>query len=101
MIAYGNVCLRQFPKTERYVMAARIRGDMYDLLELIVAANKHYYKKTTLQEIDTKLEALRSLLRVAVREDMKYLPPDKWANWAEMLNEIGRMLGGWFKSLTQ
>ncbi|MFU0784482.1 MAG: hypothetical protein ACFWT2_15535 [Thermoanaerobacterium thermosaccharolyticum] len=45
MILYGNICLKQFPKHEKHVMAADIRKSMYKLLELIVRANKKYYKK--------------------------------------------------------
>ncbi|WP_427340592.1 hypothetical protein, partial [Caloranaerobacter sp. DY30410] len=52
MILYGNVCLKQFPKHEKHVLAADIRRTMYNLLQLIIRANKKYHKKTTLQEID-------------------------------------------------
>lgn len=48
MIQYGYICLRQFPKSEKYTLAAEIKQSMYRLLKLIITANKRYYKKTTL-----------------------------------------------------
>jgi hypothetical protein len=35
MILYGNICLKQFPKSERYALAADIKNSMYRLLQLI------------------------------------------------------------------
>lgn len=98
MILYGNICLKQFPKYEKHVMAADIRNSMYRLLELIVRANKKYYKKTTLQDIDIELEVLRTYIRLAADPQLRYLPIRKYENWSKMLNEIGRMLGGWMKA---
>ncbi len=99
MILYGNVCLKQFPKHERHVMAADIRESMYRLLGLIVRANKKYHKKTTLQDIDIELEVLRTYIRLAADPQLRYLPIRKYENWSKMLNEIGRMLGGWMKAV--
>lgn len=56
MIEYGYVALRQFPKAERHVLAAEMRGSMWALLRLIVVCHKRYHKKTTLQELDTELD---------------------------------------------
>ncbi|NHM25476.1 MULTISPECIES: diversity-generating retroelement protein Avd [Desulfofundulus] len=97
MIAYGYTALRQFPKSERYTLAADIKKSMYRLLNLIIAANKKYYKKTTFQEMDVELDYLRSLIRLAMQ--LGFLPFKKYENWAAMLNEIGKMLGGWMKSM--
>lgn len=101
MIIYGNICLKQFPKAERYAMAADIRRCMYSLLGLVVAANKKYYKKNTLQDIDVELDTLRTFIRLAANKDLQYLSVEKYGNWAAKVDEIGRMLGGWFKSISQ
>ncbi len=101
MILYGNICLKQFPKSERYALAADIKNSMYRLLQLIVRANKKYYKKTTIEEIDIELDILRTLIRLAADQQLKYLPIKKYENWSKMLNEIGKMLGGWMKSIKQ
>lgn len=98
MILHGNVCLKQFPKHEKHVMSADIRKSMYALLQFAVRANKKYFKKTTLQDMDIELEVLRTLIRLSSDPKLKYLPIKKYENWSKMLNEIGRMLGGWIKS---
>lgn len=97
MISYGYVALRQFPKFERFVLGAEMRQSMWGLLRLIVVCNKRYFKKTTLQELDAELDLLRSQVRIA--KDLGYLDFKKYEHWAMLNDEIGRMLGGWIKSL--
>lgn len=101
MIIYGNICLKNFPKSERYALAADIKKSMYELLRLLIEANKKYYKKTTIQQLDVELETLRIYIRLASDPKLMYLPLRKYENWAKMLNEIGRMIGGWLKSTRQ
>ena len=98
MIIYGNQCLKQFPKSERYALAADIKKSMYHLLRLLVEANKKYHKKTTIQQLDVELDLLRTYIRLAAEPSMKYLSFKKYEYWSKILNEIGRMIGGWVKS---
>ena len=97
MIRYGYIALRQFPKTERYTLAANIRNCMHDLLRLIITANKRYFKKTTIQDLDIELEILRSYIRLSYTAG--FLPFKKYEVWAKLINEIGCMVGGWIKSV--
>jgi four helix bundle protein len=99
MIAYGYVALRQFPKSERHVLSQEIRQSLWRLLRLIVVCNRRYYKKTTLQDLDAELDLLRSQVRMA--QSLGYLPFKKYEVWSRMLDEIGRMVGGWMKSVRQ
>lgn len=99
MIEYGYVALRQFPVFERHVLAAEMRGSMWGLLRLIVLCNKRYYKKTTLQDLDVELDLLRAQVRLA--KALGYLDFKKYEHWAKLNDEIGRMLGGWLKSIIQ
>jgi len=101
MIVYGNLCLNQYPKHEKHVLAAEIRKSMYSLLKLTITANKRYYKKTTIQELDVELDTLRTFLQVSADPSLKYLSMKKYENWSKMLNEIGRMIGGWIKSINK
>jgi hypothetical protein len=98
MILYGHICLKNFPKYEKHVMTADIRKSMYRLLQLTISANKKRDKKLLLNEIDAELDILRTLIRLASDEKLKYLSIKKYENWSKMLSEIGRMLGGWMKS---
>lgn len=97
MIAYGYNALRQFPKSEKHTLAAEIKRSMIRLLSLIIACNKKHYKKTTMQELDIELDVLRSYIRLAMT--LRFLPLKKYEIWSGQLNEIGRMIGGWFKSV--
>lgn len=56
MILYGNPQLKDFPKTERYVLAGDIRKTMYTMLEMAVRLEKKYHKKTTLQDLDIEVD---------------------------------------------
>ena len=71
--------------------------------EKAAKVEKKYYKKTTLQELDIELDVLRHFIRLA--QDKRYYgqniaPPlsfKKYENWSKLLNEIGRIIGGYMK----
>jgi four helix bundle protein len=96
LILYAYKCLGQFPKSERHVLAADIRKGLYEIDGLIIRAQKKYHKKTTLQDLDIEVEALKTKIRLA--KDLGFLPFKKYENLVKMLFEIGRMVGGWIKS---
>jgi len=96
MMHYGYTALRQYPKSEKHTLAAETKRSMYDLLKLIIRANKKYHKKTTLQDLDIELENLRYLVRLG--NGLEFLPFKKYENWSRMLNELGKMLGGWINA---
>ena len=99
MIEYGHCALRQFPKSERHVLSAEIRGSMWALLRLVIVCNKRYHKKTTLQELDAELDLLRAQVRLA--QQLGWLDFRKYEHWATLLDEVGRMIGGWIKSMAE
>lgn len=69
---------------------------LYKAMERTIEANKKYYKKTTLQELDVEIDKLRKYVRLSYR--LKYIDFKKYKQWSEQVNEIGRMLGGWMAS---
>ena len=97
MIEYGHIAVRMFPKQERHVLGAEIRSTMWGLLRLVVVCNKRYFKKTTLQELDAELDLLRCQVRLA--KQLQYLDMKKYEHWARLNDELGRMIGGWIKSM--
>ena len=99
MIQYGYTAVRHFPKSERHVLAAEIRHSMMRILKLVVVCNKRYYKKTTMQDLDTELDVLRSMIRLA--RELTFLPFRKYEIWARHLAEIGKMIGGWMRWLRE
>jgi four helix bundle protein len=97
MIHYAYIAVRQFPKAEKFTLVSEIKMTMWRLLRLIITCNRRYYKKTILQELDTELDVLRSQIRLAM--ELKFLSFKKYETWSRLLDEIGRMIGGWMKSI--
>jgi len=97
MLRYGYIALRQFPKAEKFTLSAEIKLTMWRLLRDIIKCNKRYFKKTTMQDLDAGLDLLRSQVRLA--KELSFLPFKKYEVWSRHLDEIGRMIGGWFKSI--
>ncbi|TGZ35382.1 hypothetical protein EQ875_01663 [Photobacterium damselae subsp. damselae] len=96
MMKYGYIALRQFPKSEKHVMAAEIRQSMLKILRLIITASKRYHKKTTLQDLDIEIAMLRNAVLLSFQ--LKYIDIKKYEHWQRQINEIGNMLGGWLKN---
>lgn len=99
MIGYAYPALAQFPKSEKFSLVADIKRILDQMLELTIEAQKKYYKKTTLQELDVCVAKLKAYLRLSF--NLKYLPMHKYEIWAGMVVEIGKMLGGWLKTVNQ
>jgi len=95
VMEYGHIALKQFPRHQRYILAARIDSCMIEIMELIITANLRYHKKTTLNELDIKLALLRHLIRLAMQRE--YLTIRRYEIWTRGIDEVGRIVGGWIK----
>ena len=89
--------MQQYPKAEKYALVADTKAAAYELLRLLVTANKRYHKKTTMQDADIQLDILRHLIRLG--KDLGFLPIKKFEVLSGMTTEIGRLLGGWMKTI--
>jgi hypothetical protein len=97
MMEYAFICLRQYPKHEKFILGADIRACMYKMLNLIIRASKKYHKKTTIQDLDIELATLTALVRLSF--GLKYIDQRRYENWIRKLIELGKMVGGWLKSV--
>jgi len=97
MMDYAYIALRQFPKSEKYALATDIKRCMDLILGYAITAQKRYYKRTTLQEMDVEIAKLRAYIRLSYNQ--RFISMDKYQNWSDMVVEIGRMLGGWLKTV--
>lgn len=95
--AYSRIALRQFPKYEKFLLAAEIRTALTEIKRLLIRAAKRYYKKTTLEDLDIEIELLRSLVRESVK--LQYIDMKRYEVWAAKIGEIGKMLGAWLKNV--
>lgn len=102
MMKYGKQAVANFPRRERQT-ADEIRRSMLTMYRLAIMVEKKYYKKTTLQDLDIELDVLRHLIRLAQDRDyygQNIAPPlsfKKYEYWSGLLNEIGRIIGGYMK----
>ena len=102
MIIYASPCSDQFPRSEKYALAQDIRKTMYKILRLVVMLENKHYKKTTLGDLDTEVDVLRHLIRLAADNRLHpkqapCLPMKKYENLSKHLAEIGKMIGGYEK----
>lgn len=103
LLLYAGPQLEQFPKSQR-VLANQIRETLLQILRLVVTLENKHYKKTTLGDLDNEVDVLRHLVRLAadpeyMRDKKPCLPMKKYENMSYKINEIGRMIGGYYKAL--
>lgn len=88
-----------FPKKDRFTLGQKCEQHISELLEKVIAASKmkKEYKTAALYQISTQLDMLKILIRLL--KDVKVLDLKKYTCLQEQINEIGKMLGGWIKSV--
>jgi hypothetical protein len=97
MIVYNNIMLKQFPKHEKYLLANKIRELGYNLLELAIAFDKKYNKKTDVTALDVKHETLRQLVNLAYLQ--KYIDDKKYLQSSKHIDVVGKMIGSLKKEI--
>lgn len=91
--------LNSFPKRDKYVLGTRIENYLIDLLENLIEASRQprINKLPLLVQADQKLGMLKIFIRLAL--EIKVIDNKKYLSLQERMAEIGRMLGGWIKTL--
>lgn len=106
MVKYGYPITMGFGRKYRE-LGDQLRKSMLEMYRYSVEIDKKYYKKTTVQNLDVELAVLRGLVRLAAEKEnfgQKFSPPisvRQYETWAKMNEEIGRLVGGYIKSLKQ
>lgn len=90
---------KTFPKGDKYSLGERIKSTTLDMLELLLEAEsaKKDWKEPILEKVNRKLGVLKLLVRLA--SETKILDSKKYLDLIEREQEIGRMIGGWIKSV--
>lgn len=108
-----NTYLGHFPKHEKFALANIIRTTAYEVYNLMTECRKRYHKKTTLTQLDIKHEQLRMQIRLAWRlgyfgfkagrmdADYKSLEERRYLTLSRLVDELGRMIGGWMRSIDE
>lgn len=88
----------RFPRAHRFTVGDRIVNHSLDLLETLASAAYSTQRGPLLEHANQRVNGLRFLLRLA--KDLQLLSTESYGHAAGLLEEIGRMTGGWQKSLT-
>ncbi len=91
--------ITSFPKTKRYTLGQKLDNVTLDIFELLFSIPASKDKISTLQQISTKLDLLKILLRLS--KDSQSITDKKYLELQAILQEIGKMLGGWIRSTKQ
>jgi len=88
-----------FPKNKRYTLGQKIDNLTLEIFEYVIKAG--YSAKELKLPLITKAVTLVDLLKILIRlsYDIKALDNKKYLFLQQALQEIGRMLGGWKKSI--
>ncbi len=87
----------KFPRQQRFVLAGAIQQAALTFQEQLIEASYADKPAPALQQADVTLAKLRFYLRLC--RDLQLLSLGQYAHVAKMVNEIGRLLGGWQKTV--
>ena len=89
---------RVVPKAERFTLYERCENAILDMIEAILEAgySKSVQKAATLERASVKLNIVRFFTRLL--KETRSIDTKKYVKLQEMIDEIGRMLGGWIRS---
>ena len=89
------------PKTQRYSLGLKIDNLFTEIIEAVSIASflKQNEKIPYVRKAIQKLDTLKIFLMIIW--ETKTLDSKKYINLSEILDEIGKMLGGWYGQLTK
>lgn len=96
---YAHKSISVFPKHERYSLGEKIEANILEAIELSVFGNAQpkNFKDAYLLKANAKVEVLKILFRLALDND--FINETQYLKTEELLQEAGKMLGGWIKYL--
>lgn len=91
--------LKIFPRQDRYSLGVKCEDVVLNMLESIILASQSLKseKLPILQKASAKLNLLRVYIRLA--KEIHALDNKKYLILQEDIDEVGRMLGGWLRSI--
>lgn len=112
MIKLLNIYLNHFPAHERYAFCTRIRNNAQELFDNMIDAQQAFHKKTSLSYMKKYHERVRGDVMLAFDlgyleykdgkqsdKTPKELAAHRYLAISRLIDEFGRMIGGWTASL--
>ena len=101
---YDFLCLwhrysKTFPKSDRHTIGQKVFSELLDLLTAIMKAEylPKETKKTVLRQAAPALDRVKILIRLCL--SCEIIPEWDYATLETQLQDIGKQLGGWIRSL--
>ncbi|NOT60894.1 MAG: diversity-generating retroelement protein Avd [Acidobacteria bacterium] len=94
--------LNRLPRDHRFTLGERLIRELYELLEQLILARYETQKLARLETLNGKLDIVR--LQTRLLKDFQLIDVRRYGYAAQLIDEIGRNLGGWIgqqRSLTQ
>ncbi len=90
----------KFPREQRFVMAKALQETALRFQERLIEAGvgRGRTRDRALAQADVELTKLRFYLRLC--KDLELLKLNQYRHVAEMVSEVGRLLGGWRKTVS-
>jgi hypothetical protein len=98
LLVYLLPQLNKFPRDQKFVLGDRIETKLLDVQESCLRAYYSRDKRGYLLEANLQLEVARHLVRLA--HALKLFSNHAYGVLAEKMDEVGRMTGGWLKSVS-
>ncbi len=89
----------KFPRQQRFVLAERLQRTVLLFQEQLIEAAYSTEPLPHLEAADVTLTKLRFYLRLC--RDLELMSLGQYAHVIRMVSEVGRLLGGWQKTLTE
>ena len=90
---------QRIPKFDRYVLWQKCENTALDALEILIDT-RHYVGEARfdrLRELSNKVDLLKILIRLATEHHS--IESSQYLALQALLQEIGKMIGGWMKSV--
>ncbi len=86
------------PKQDRYAIWQRCEDAVINVMEGILRASRlsKSEKQSVLEDVSVRVNCLRVYMRLA--KDVKAIDNKKYVRLEAVIDEIGRMTGGWIKA---
>jgi hypothetical protein len=90
----------KFPREQRFVLAKAVQETVLRFQERLIeaAAARGHAQQVGLARADVELTKLRFYLRLC--QDLDLLQQNQYFHVSEITAEVGRLLGGWIKSVS-
>ncbi|MBC7259741.1 MAG: diversity-generating retroelement protein Avd [Chloroflexi bacterium] len=91
----------KFPREHRFVLARAVQETALRFQERLIEAGlaRGKIRQQALADADVDLTKLRFYLRLC--QDLEIITPRQYKHVAEMVTEVGNLLGGWRRSIQE